>query len=285
VQPRIVQRAASAAGIALFASSLAACDLAMSGFHEEARDTWSKSYPLGANGRLEIVNTNGTIQLEAADVPQVEIRAERVARAATQQGAKDLLQKAEMREDVSADRVHLESKQPSLAGFHGNLEVSYTVRVPRHAAVDLRETNGRLDVTGVGGELRLATTNGEIKGRRLDGAVHVSTTNGRVDLQMGAVSQDIEAETTNGSITLRLPPDASADVSARVTNGRIGFEGLPSLRADDENSRRRFSGRLNNGGHNIRLQTTNGPITLTADTGGAGKGTGTAKGKDAPVER
>src|SRR5690242_6991141 len=134
----------------------------MSGFHEEARDTWSKSYPLTADGRLEIVNTNGAIQVDPGDGSQVEVRAKRIARAATQQGAKELLAKLEMREDVSSDRIHLESRSPSNFGFHGNVEVRYTIRVPRGAAVDLRETNGRVDVNGLTHEMHLSTTNGQI---------------------------------------------------------------------------------------------------------------------------
>jgi DUF4097 and DUF4098 domain-containing protein YvlB len=264
MQPHFLRRLAGATGAALLALSLGACDLAMSGFREEAKDIWSKSYPLAANGRLEIVNTSGGIYVTPTDGSQVEIKAERIARAATQQGANDLLQKLEMREDVSSGRVHLESRQPSMTGFHGSVEVRYIIRVPRSASVDLRETNGHVEVTGLSHETHLSTTNGHINGTKLDGTVHASTTNGRIALEMTSVTQDIEAETTNGSVTVRVPTDANADVSARVTNGHIGIEGLPSLKAEDENSRRRFSGRLNNGGHAIRLQTTNGSITLTS---------------------
>lgn len=284
MQPHLLRRGACVAGVALFALSLSACDLAMSGFHEEAKDTWSKSYPLAATGRLEIVNTNGSIRVVAADSPQVEIQAERVARSATQQGAKEMLQKLEMKEDVSSDRIHIESKQPTMVGLHGGIEVRYTIRVPRGAAVDLRETNGSIDASGLTRESRFSTTNGHIDARSLDGEVHASTTNGHVELQMASLSQDVEAETTNGQITVRVPSDASADVSARVTNGHIGIDGLPSLKADDENSRRRFSGRLNGGGRAIRLQTTNGSITL-ASNGAAGDKDKSKTGDKPALER
>src|SRR6185369_15726438 len=112
-------------------------------------------YPLATNGRLEIVNTNGSIQVDPAESAQVEVRAERIARAATQQGAKEL-QKMEMREEASSDRVHVESRQPTMAGFHGNIEVRYTIRVPHGVTVDLRETNGKVDVTGLTHEMRLS---------------------------------------------------------------------------------------------------------------------------------
>jgi DUF4097 and DUF4098 domain-containing protein YvlB len=268
VKSRMLRSAVVAAGVASLSVILGACDLAMSGFHEEARDTWSKTYPLAANGRLEIVNTNGSIQVESADAPRVEVHVERIARAATQQGAKDLLQKMEIREDVSSDRVHLETASHSFGGFHGNVDVRYTVRVPSNTAVDLRESNGRVEAVGLSHDTRLSTTNGQITGRALDGEVHASTTNGRVELQMMSISEDVDAATTNGTISVQLPSSANADISARVTNGHIGIEGLPSMKADDENSRRRFSGRLNSGGHQVRLQTTNGSITITGRAGG-----------------
>lgn len=272
-----------AAGLALSSLALGACDLAMSGFHEEARDTWSKTWPLDANGRLEIVNTNGSIQVDPADITQVEVHAERLARAATQQGAKEILEKLEMEEEASSDRVHLAVKSPSMVGFHhGNYEIRYTVRVPRGASVDLHETNGQLNVTGLTHETRLATTNGQIIGRGLDGAVRATTTNGRVQLQLVGLTRDVEVQTTNGTIDLQVPPTASAAISARVTNGRVGVENLPALKTEDDNSRRNFNGRLNGGDHAIRLSTTNGSITISGGPAAAGSA---GKGDKEPVER
>ena len=85
MKPRMLRSASVAAGVALLSVSLGACDLAMSGFHEEARESFDKTYPLAANGRLEIVNTNGTIKVDPSQGAQVEIHAERIARAPTQQ--------------------------------------------------------------------------------------------------------------------------------------------------------------------------------------------------------
>lgn len=267
MKPQVLRRAIGASGIALLSVSLGACDLAMSGFHEEARDTFSKTYPLAANGRVEIVNTNGSIKVDPSSGSQVEVRAERIARAATQQGAKELLQKAEIREDVSNERVHLESRVQGQFGFHGSVEISYTVRVPAGAVVDVRNTNGRLEATGLTHGAHLATTNGHVTGHGLGGEVKASTTNGGVDLEMQSVTDDVEASTRNGGINIKIPSNASADIEARVSNGRIGVDGLGSLKADDENSRRRFAGRLNGGGHQIRLSTTNGGISISGRSG------------------
>jgi hypothetical protein len=261
VKPRAFRRATLAVGVASLSVTLGACDLAFSGFREEARDTWTKTYPLGANGRLEIVNTNGFIKVDASDSPQVEVHAERIARAATPQAAKDLLQKAEISEDVSSDRVHLESRSPTGFGLRGNTQVQYTVRVPAGAIVHLRDTNGRIDVAGLTRETHVTTTNGQIEGRHLDGEVHATTTNGGVNLEMQSVSKDIEIQTTNGQVSLTIPKNASVDIAARVTNGHIAVNDLPVQR-EEESSRRQFNGRVNGGGPRIQVQTTNGGISI-----------------------
>ncbi len=259
----ILARRASLSAIVLLSATLGACDLAMSGFHEEARDTWSKTYPLNANGRLEIVNTNGTINVSTSSSSQVEVHAERVARAATPQAAKELLEKSQIKEDVSSDTVHLESRSPSGFSFHGSgLQVSYTVRVPTGASVHLQDTNGRIIVDGLKNETRLQTTNGQIEGKHLDGEVKATTTNGGVELQMNSVSKDIEVQTTNGQVSLEIPKSATAQIAARVTNGHIAVNDL-SVQADDDNTRRHYNARVNGGGGpRIQVETTNCGISI-----------------------
>jgi DUF4097 and DUF4098 domain-containing protein YvlB len=233
----------------------------MSGFHEEARDTWSKTYPLGANGKLEIVNTNGTITVDASDSPQVEIHAERIARAGTPAAAKELLEKSQIREDVSSDVVHLESRSPTGFGFRGNTQVEYRIRVPAAAVVHLQDTNGRIIVNGLSHETHLQTTNGQIEAKHLDGEVRASTTNGSVELEMKSVSKDIEVRTTNGPVSVVIPKSSSAQIAAQVTNGHIEVNDL-SVQPEGENSRRQYNARVNGGGPRIEVQTTNGGITI-----------------------
>jgi DUF4097 and DUF4098 domain-containing protein YvlB len=284
VKPEVLRRASVAAGVALLSVSLGACDLAMSGYHEEARDIFSKTYPLAENGRLEIVNSNGSIKVDPSDGSQVEVRAERIARAATQQGAKELLAANEIKEDISSDRVHLDSRSQGKF-LRGGVEVRYTIRVPAGAVVDLRNTNGTVEATGITHGAKLSTTNGRVMGHGLGGEVHASTTNGGVDLEMRSLTNDVEASTTNGAISLAIPPSASAEISASVTNGGIRLEGLPGLKAADENSRRRFSGRLNDGDHRIRLSTTNGGINISGRSGSEAASKSERKKTEQPVER
>jgi hypothetical protein len=237
-----------------------ACDVAFSGFKEEESDKWSKSFPLSATGRLEIENTNGLIEVSAGEGQTVEVEAVRTARAASVEGAKELLAKSAIREETSPDLVKLWLERPPGGFGRGGVEVRYKVKVPSSAAVRLSNTNGRIDVTGVKGEARLSTTNGEIAARDLGGKVDASTTNGEIELELLALGGPIDAETTNGGVRIRLPADAKASLSASCTNGGIEVDGLSV--EEIEKSRRRLEARLNGGGTRIEVSTTNGGITF-----------------------
>ena len=237
-----------------------ACDVALSGFKEEATDTWSKSYPLSAAGRLEIENTNGEIDVSVGEEQRIEVKAVRVARAGSVEAAKDLLAKTVIKEEVSPDVVRLSLERPPGGFQRGNVEVRYSVRVPASAQLALLNTNGRIAVAGVRGDAKLGTTNGEISARDLGGKLDVSTTNGEINLDLAKVTGDVEAATTNGGVTIRLPAETKASLSARVTNGGIDVQDLNV--EEIEKSRRRLEARLNGGGTRIDVSTTNGGITF-----------------------
>ena len=106
-----------------------------------------------------------------------------------------------------------------------------------------------------------SATNGRIRAAGLSQGAEAKTTNGVIDLAFDAVTErGITAETTNGAIKISLPPGVNADLTARVTNGQISHDGL-DLHISEE-SRRRVDGRLGSGGPVIRLETTNGAISV-----------------------
>jgi hypothetical protein len=246
--------------------SLSGCDVmvGMGGFggKELAKDQWKKSYPLAPGGQLEIANINGAIETEATDGSTVEVVADRTARATTPEAARDLLQKIEMREQVSSDRVSIEVKLPS--GFRaGNAEVGFVVKVPKTTVLRLSNTNGKILVTGSSGAVKADVTNGSVTGRGLTGAVDASTTNGGVSIDLDAVAKEgIKLGTTNGGIQLTLPATAQADIKASCVNGGVNASNL-NLESQGTQSRRRIDAKLNGGGARIDLDTTNGGIKIT----------------------
>jgi DUF4097 and DUF4098 domain-containing protein YvlB len=249
-------------------SLTAACDIALSGAREEATETVNLSFPISAGGTIDISTTNGRIEVSAGSGPKIEVKAVKVAKAATKEGAAELLKKLQIKEDVSTDLVKLRAERdggngPSLHGWGTSIEVRYFVTVPAATKVVLNTVNGHIEVTDVTAAATLETVNGQIKARGLGGVVKASTVNGGVDIALASLTGDVNVETTNGGVTLRLPSDAKAVLLGRTTNGGLSVDGLQV--EEVERSRRRVEAKLNGGGtRRIEAETTNGGITFTA---------------------
>ena len=269
---RQIQRtrfAAHAAVVIVAAAGLSACDVVVNSVHggrEQAQQTWTRTYTLaGADATVEVVNVNGTFDVEAVDGNTLEIKAVLVARGATEEDAKKTLAKVEMAEEADASRVRLQAKYPRELGRQG-IEVNYTIRAPHSARVAIESVNGRVKVTGVFAGLKAETTNGSVSGDALGNTVVATTTNGEIKVRMASMGGDgVTLETTNGGIDLKLPADAKATLSARCVNGGIRVADIP-FEKSGEGSRRKLDGTINGGGAAVRLETVNGGIRVGGAT-------------------
>jgi len=241
---------------------LAGCDLSLGHLTARATDEWTRSYPLDAGGEVRIVNTNGKIEIEGTDGSTVEVRAEKIARGATDAAARELLPRIAIKEDIKPDRVWLETERMSGIMIGAAFEVRYHVRAPKRAVVNITNTNGQVALSALDGKVRAQTTNGGVNGRNLSGGVDARSTNGGVTIDMASVGPDsITLRTTNGGVTLTLPDRAKANLTASCTNGGINVSSLENLEISEQ-SRRRLEGRLNGGGTSIEVRTTNGGIRV-----------------------
>ena len=175
-------------------SLTAACDIALSGAREEATETVTRSFPLSPGGTLDIATTNGRIEVVAGSGPTVEVKAVKVAKAATKEGAAELLKKLQIKEEVTADLVKLRAERdggqgPSLHGWGTSAEVRYYVTVPANTKVVLNTTNGEIEVANVTASAQLETVNGQINARGLGGDVKASTINGGVDIALASADR------------------------------------------------------------------------------------------------
>jgi DUF4097 and DUF4098 domain-containing protein YvlB len=242
----------------------AGCDVSLGNLTARATDEWTRTYPLAAGGEVRIANTNGKIDVEGVDGSTVEVRAERIARGATDAAARELLPRIVIKEDVKPDRISLETERMSGIMIGVRFEVRYHVRAPKNAVINVTNTNGQVELTALSGDVTAHTTNGGVNGKGLRGALDARSTNGGVNIDLASVgSGKIVLRTTNGGVTLTIPESAKADISASCTNGGINVNSLENLEIT-ESSRRKVEGRLNGGGTPIELRTTNGGIRVRA---------------------
>ena len=129
-------------------------------------------------------------------------------------------------------------------------------------SIESKTTNGNISAVDLRGDARAKTTNGKINMRRIDGNINAKSTNGEIYAEVARLTKgkDMEFVTTNGSVTVLLPKDINADLEAKTKNGKIYTE-YP-ITMSGEISKKHITGKINNGGPLIYIETTNGGIEI-----------------------
>ncbi|MGC4085661.1 MAG: DUF4097 family beta strand repeat-containing protein [Vicinamibacterales bacterium] len=226
-------------------------------------DEWTRTYTLQDDGEFQIVGSDGSIDVQGSDGSSIEVKAERIAHAASESAARGIPERIRIEEDVAPDKVVLRVEGLEGVVIGVNTEVNFHVSVPRGTKLRLHGANGDVSVSNVNGHVVASAANGGVTGKGLGGGVEMRATNGNVKVDLAGVGSDpIELRSTNGTIALALPTTADANVDATVRNGSIEVKDLP-LELTGEQDKRRIRGRLNAGGAPVQLTTTNGNITIT----------------------
>lgn len=261
--------------------ALAACDVKTSANGDfsfdiatgKAEDTWSRTYKIAPSGRFELINVNGRITASPAEGSEVVVEGRRTAKARSDEGAKELLGRLEIREEVSESSVRVESRPPRLSGFSSH-QIEWTIKVPKGVVLDVRTVNGGVRLNDLENEIRAKTTNGGVNGRAIVArTIEASAVNGGIDFELAAPlgpEASVQLDTVNGGVSLALPSESKATISARCVNGGVKVENLEIDRDDPGNDferRRRLSGTMNGGGGQVKLNTTNGGVQLAASGG------------------
>ena len=240
----------------------------------KATETWSRTYKLADKGRFELINVNGKITAEATDGNELIVEGHKTAKARSDEAAKELLAKLEIREEAGESTVRVESRPPRLSGFSAH-EIEWTIKVPKGVILDLRTTNGGVRLNNLTNEVHAKSTNGGVRGVNIDPTiVEASTVNGGIELELTTpleTSDSIDMEAVNGGVTLQLLPESKASIEARCVNGGVKVEEGLQIKRDDEEQgpgheferRRRLNGTMNGGGAHVRMSTTNGGVHLS----------------------
>jgi DUF4097 and DUF4098 domain-containing protein YvlB len=233
----------------------------------KAADDWTRSYTLAKGGTVDVVNVNGPIVVEAAEGLEVQIRATRVARASSDEEAREMLKKLEVKESVAPGRVAVQTVTDRGMDLGGrSISVEYRLRVPPGLQVSVKTENGGVGLHGVSGTFVASTTNGGIRGTNVSGAVSARIINGGIVMDVERVAGPIELESVNGGIRLDLPADLDADLDVHAVNGGVSTDDKLKVNAS-ESSRRALAGKLNRGGARISVKAVNGGVRLRARDG------------------
>lgn len=192
------------------------------------------SYDMQPGGRLELENTNGSVEISGWDRNTIDVSGTKYA------SSDDLLRDIRIKVSVDGNTVTIHTETPG-DFFHGNYGAKYIIRLPRRVTVDRAQTtNGSVSVEDIEGGGYVKSTNGHISMTRDDGNYEIDTTNGGIDLE--DLNGNERAETTNGAIRGRIKAGA---LEATSTNGGIDV----TIEKPQD-------------GKTLRVHTTNGGITF-----------------------
>lgn len=233
---------------------------------------------IGEGKTVEIKGINGEVRAEVASGEEVEVVA--VKRSGWGQGNP---QEVQIKLVEHADGITVCALYPQRDGRLGeckpgaggqnshknNVNVTFTVRVPRDVHFIARTVNGGVKAHALGGNVQAMTVNGGIE-VSTKGYAKASTVNGSITVACGRANWDEELgfQTVNGSIDVTLPENTRSEIEASTVNGHISTD-LP-LTLKGKIDKRHLRGTL--GGDSearrqLRLSTVNGSISVKGGRG------------------
>src|ERR1035437_677742 len=222
-----------------------------------------QTYPLTADGRIELDNINGDVHISSWDQNQVKVDAVKYA------DTKEQLDEAKIEIDSRNDALSIRTKYPdhdknwNWGSHYSAASVEYRLTVPRTARLDeIKLINGSLDITGVSGEVRASCINGQLEAHNLAGRARLSTINGRLDARFDQLAgPSVELRWVKGSGDRTIPCAAQGELEASTVSGGINNDfGLHVNHHQFVGHDLR--GELGSGGTHIKLGNVNGRIEI-----------------------
>jgi hypothetical protein len=246
----------------------------------KAQRTVIVSADMTTDALLSAQTNNGDIKVEGRPVDGCEVTANITARADTEQEANQLAEAVVISLVPSQQGVVVDIKKPDseLSKYIG---VSLDIKMQGQNRLDLKTSNGNIEINDIGRDVALHTSNGNIVLNRTSGPITARTSNGSMDCRdagkniqahtsNGNISvvfnenaegvNQINLETSNGSIHITPPKSFSAKVDASTSNGKITSNKPITVQGDiSEND---LHGTIGNGQGVCRLHTSNGSIHI-----------------------
>ncbi len=241
------------------------------GQFDRYREDFHFSQAFQPNGRLEVENFNGSVDVASWDRNSVDVSGTKYA------PSKDQMDRIKVDFHVDGGVVYVKVNRVDSMNWGGGYGAKFLIRVPKattlsrvkttnggvtvedidgggtvqstngrislarvSGAYDLQTSNGGIELDSCQGAYRAHTTNGAIRGQISAGSLNASTTNGTVDVTLRKTKpgDPLRAETTNGSVKLALGELNDNEVTASSTNGSITLRlpDSPNARLDARNS-------------------------------------------------
>jgi DUF4097 and DUF4098 domain-containing protein YvlB len=274
--------------LAALAVMLAAPALGAQQQYGRDTDTWKWDGRVDAGRWMQVFNVNGSVDFAPSPDNMVHLIAEKRS---TGRGEQDDIhfEVVQSGGNVTICAIWNDSSRCEDGGTSNirrrqnnetHTQVKFTVKVPRNVKVGAHSVNGGVTVRDVGAEVHansvnggvlVRNTTGPVRAETVNGGVDVSTANGpvtaqtvngNVDARMASLKgdDDMDFKTVNGSIAIYVPEGFDANFRFDTVSGGIDSDFPMTL--SGKWGPRHASGKIGNGGRDLRASNVNGSIEL-----------------------
>lgn len=218
---------------------------------------------IGERHHLELINAYGDIRTREAGDDRVEVVAN------LQRHRDDPWEpRVEVHEGGAQLLVEVRYGDPEAAAEEGvdwaarRGRVDVTVLVPAGVSVRATTTDGLAEVKGIEGAVEVASNSGDVV-ISATGPVRASTGRGGISVLLRSTDWQGETslETGTGDVSVWLPPDADARVSA-ATTGEISTDYSIEIRHEPETGRKHAVARLGAADREVRIRSVRGRVRI-----------------------
>lgn len=240
---------------------------------KKIEEKFEKEIEFVESGLITLKNTNGAVRVDSWRKPVVKIIVIKTVRAGSRREAEEFLKEVKIDIEEFSNEINIAADYPRQEALSGiwslltgsrkpRVSIRYKLTVPENSELDIRTTNGAIDIMEIADNVSARTTNGAVDLENISGSIYAKSTNGAIkaSIRMFHENNEIEMRTTNGALVLELPETASAEISARTTNGKISTDFPISVQGGI--SSRKMEGTIGAGDGRIELRTTNGSISI-----------------------
>jgi hypothetical protein len=223
----------------LWPLALAGCSLNLT-THEELVE---KALAARPKPTVKVDTFNGAIDVKIDGQALVLAKVRKRGSGATAEAAKADCDKVEVViEEEPGNAFHIFVRRAPGSTWSGNSGGSVELLVPEEAILDLKTSNGAIDVAGPSRSLSAKSSNGPLSAKGGSGIFDLQTSNGAIEVE--ATKADLKAQssngrlrfvgslaegehflrTSNGSVNVQMPSDSSFKLDASTLNGRVKCE-------------------------------------------------------------
>jgi hypothetical protein len=176
----------------------------------------NRTFTVASSGHLIINADRGAITVATADTNTLSVTVDRSVKWASDEKAQELFAAHELNFTQTGNTVTVKARLPKSTALWNrtisNLDVKYTVTVPKKFDLTLSTAGGSIHVDDLAGQLKLDTAGGSIHVGQIEGSVKADTAGGSIHI--ASATGPVEADTAGGSIKLgRMGGPVKADTA------------------------------------------------------------------------